>query len=386
MVGRSSVILAAAAALAAASLPTAHAQPVQGGQAVQALASHVKVSPAGTVHLKGNLDSTVDMTMNGAFSFGHAESLSWDLPAVVTTQVNGFAQQVNSVSYTFSVSPSSAEDLMVAGAPIHRVTWTNPPANTVIEATERVNATISSSLNKFSSTAGFPMTPATGDAATYLATTPDTTLPAGAQSLVQNLVQNRTSERAVVEAVMNYVAATLHYSPTNANTATDAYTSHTGTCEAYANLAIAMLRSLGIPAQAAFGWVSAQPITLKGKRETQTIQWGVPGTSGELHVWVNVYFSDTGWVPFDPQLEKFFIDPRHIAYLVAPDATNLRVGSWSASYGDASPTGAALSNGSVEIVPGVGGTVTLKSTDHFNVSLGAMTSDMRHILLYSRSR
>jgi hypothetical protein len=385
MVGRSFAAVAAIATLTAVSLPTAHAQTVRGGQEVTALASHVKSTSAGTLHLKGSLSSTVDMTMTGAFSVGQAHNLSWDLPAVVTTQVNGYTQQINAVSYTFSINPDSQQDLVVNGAPIHRVTWNNPPANTTITVTEHVNTTITSALDKFSSTAAFPLTSLSGDATNWLAATPATTLPAAALAEVKSLAAGKTTEKTVVTAVMNYVASTMSYSFTDHNSATDAFTNHTGTCEAYANLAIAMLHELGIPAQAAFGWVSAQPITLTGKHGTDTIQWSRPGTSGELHVWMNVYFPGTGWVSFDPQMEKFFVDPRHITYLVAKDASNLSAGSFSATVtGNASPTGANLSDGSFEEVPGVSGTVTLGTTDAFTVSLGSMTSDVHNTVLFSR--
>jgi transglutaminase-like putative cysteine protease len=385
MVGRSFGIIGAAAALAAVALPTAHAQSRTGAQTVRAMASHVKASNSGTFHLKGTMSSGISMTMTGELSVGRATQFTWDLPAVVTTQLNGFSQQVSQMSYTFSVAPDASQDLVINGAPIHRVTWNNPPANTVIQVTEHVQAQITSALGSFSSSAAYPVSTVTGDAATYLPVTPDTTLPAAAQTIATSLASGKTSEQAVVEAVVNWVASHTHYSLTQNNTAATVYATHTGTCEGYTNLDLAMLRFLGIPAQAAMGWVSAQPITMTNSHGKQTIQWSVPGTPGEFHAWMNVYFPDGGWVSFDPQLEKFFIDPRHIAFMVSKDATNITMGNWAASYANGnSPTGPTLSNGDVEIIPTQGGQVTLTTTDSFKTMIGLVTGDVNHMLLFSR--
>jgi hypothetical protein len=185
LVGRSFAALAPTFALTAVSLPTAAAQRVHGGQDVAALASHVKSTTFGTRRLTGWLSSTVDLTMHGAFSVGHAQNLVWDLPAVVTTQLDGYTQQVNTISYTFSVAPDGQQDLVVDGAPVHRASWNNPPADTVINVTEYVTATITSALHRFDSTAAYPITSVSGISAEYLAATPATTLPVNALAVVQ---------------------------------------------------------------------------------------------------------------------------------------------------------------------------------------------------------
>ena len=88
-------------------LPTAHAQSITGAQAVRSTGLARQGFHLGTFHLKGSMSSEIDMTMTGALSVGQAHSLSWDLPAVVTTQVNGYSQQVSQMSYTFSVTPEA---------------------------------------------------------------------------------------------------------------------------------------------------------------------------------------------------------------------------------------------------------------------------------------
>jgi hypothetical protein len=64
----------------------------------------------------------------------------------------------------------------------------------------------------------------------------------------------------------------------------------TGFCEQYATTMAAMLRSLGIPARVAIGFV---PGTTTGNG-TYTI------TGGDAHAWPEVWFPGVGWVRFEP--------------------------------------------------------------------------------------
>jgi hypothetical protein len=386
MAGRSFGLIAGITALTAVALPTAHAQTVSGAQRATALASHLRSTSTGTLHLKGALKSTVGMSMTGAFSVGHTTNLSWDLPAVTSVHVAGYSQKVQKVSYGFNLAPDAAEDIVVNGAPVHRVTWKAPPANTVIQVSEYLQVQVRSKVGHFHSRAHFPLKTVPAYASPFLNSTPATQLPAAAQKLVTKLAHGKKSERRVVAAVTNWVASHTRYAYTTQNSATEVLASHSGTCEGYTNLTIAMLRSLGIPAQASYGWVTATPIQLRDGRGRETIQWSRPGSGTELHAWMNVYFPRSGWVPFDPQLEKFFIDPRHIVIKTAADASNMTMGAWAADGGNGSVTGRNLSNGYPLIVPGTGqgSSTTIHTSDSFRASVGSMVNDVSRVVLFSR--
>jgi Transglutaminase-like superfamily len=386
MIGRSLGFLAGALALTAVGFPT-HARMVGGALPVSAQVAHMRVSSSGTVHLQGGLHSAVNMTMTGAFSVGHVANLSWDLPSVRSMSTAGYDEQVAKLRYHFSVAPDSSQDLTVNGAPIHRVTWNAPPANTVIRVTEHLKVRVTSGLATFHNAASYPVTGVTGDAARFLSPTSATRLPTAARSVTRSLARGKRSERAVVEAVMNWVASHTQYGSPSSNSASAVFAQHTGTCAGYTNLAIAMLRSLNIPAQSVYGWAVSTPIQIRTRYGDQTIQWSQPGTSGELHAWLNVYFPGAGWVPFDPQLEKFFVDPRHVAFLTSPDASDVTMGQWSGyPLDNASATGHNLSNGYIAIIPGSGdgGKVTVHTADSFQVHIGHEISDVSRVTLYSR--
>ncbi|MEM2121320.1 MAG: transglutaminase domain-containing protein [Candidatus Woesearchaeota archaeon] len=71
-----------------------------------------------------------------------------------------------------------------------------------------------------------------------------------------------------------------------------------GTCDEYSNLYAAMLRSIGIPARIVSG------ISYSDLEETRGFN---------PHAWIEVYFNDIGWVPFDANYAEFgFLDNTHI--------------------------------------------------------------------------
>lgn len=69
------------------------------------------------------------------------------------------------------------------------------------------------------------------------------------------------------------------------------FESRLGYCEQIASALTIMLRSQGVPARLATGYVP-------GERDRVSGVWNVRGT--DAHAWVEVWFPQTGWQPFDP--------------------------------------------------------------------------------------
>jgi hypothetical protein len=63
-----------------------------------------------------------------------------------------------------------------------------------------------------------------------------------------------------------------------------------GYCEQYAGAMAVMARAAGVPARVALGYTPGT-LLADGTRKI---------TSDDAHAWVEVYFADLGWVPFDP--------------------------------------------------------------------------------------
>ena len=348
------------------------------------------VLTSGTRVLRGTMTSASVIRMTAAFSVGHATSLDWNLPRPTSLALNGFRQTVQSVHFRFTVAPASSTDLMVDGHPVRQFHWNNPPANTVINVVEKLHVVTQSSLSPFKSAAAYPLANVTAAAQPDLTITPLVHLPPAAQRLVRSLARGRVREQGVVESIVNWVASHIHYAygvSAPAYDATTVFRSHAASCTGYADLTAGMLRTLGIPTQVVFGLISGKAIDLRSTGPRQSIGWGVGSSTGEMHAWLNVYFPDAGWVPLDPQLEKFFIDPRHVAFENNIDAGPSGIGSFSAqAAGAASPTGRTLSNHYVAIAPadGISSQVSVRSRDAFHVQFDGSRPDVKHVLLFSR--
>jgi len=80
-----------------------------------------------------------------------------------------------------------------------------------------------------------------------------------------------------------------------------------GSCVGFTNLSIAMLRSLGIPARYAHGYLPPGYEWGISKK-----YWGVQISGGGYHAWVEVYYPDAGWTFSDLLHSKNFVDPFHV--------------------------------------------------------------------------
>lgn len=359
-----------------------------GGARLQPAATHARLTGTGTMILRGSLRSTAVLTMSGAFSVGHATNLDWDLPLIHSTKVGGYRERVLSEQFEFSVPPDSFQDL--PDMSVRRFHWNTPPANTVITAVIRLHVRVRSRLVRLHPLTRYPLASIPASVAPSMAETPLLRLSGSRHSFVRRFAHT-SRERTVVLHVLNWVASHTHYDAALQGSSQSAQLTlqrHAATCSGYVNLTAGILRRLGIPSQVVYGWVSTKPILLRAHhRLVRGIQWGRAGSQGGLHVWLNVYFPGRGWIAVDPQMEKFFVDPRHFAFTTGVDARDLQVGHWSAyGVGQQAPTGSLLANGSVEIVPGegTGTSVTIHDTDHFHLTIPRMVGDVHRVLLLSR--
>jgi hypothetical protein len=64
-----------------------------------------------------------------------------------------------------------------------------------------------------------------------------------------------------------------------------------GVCEQYVSAMVIMLRHLGVPSRLVSGFGSGQYNQITGYYEVR---------ANDAHSWVEVYFPEIGWVPFDP--------------------------------------------------------------------------------------
>lgn len=119
------------------------------------------------------------------------------------------------------------------------------------------------------------------------------------------LLDARTEYEAVTR-VIDWVSTNVEYAvdPALPTSAQATLGSRRAYCVGMANLAVAMLRTAGIPARDVHGLLAERREALSGRP--------VDITSAELHRFIEVYLDGVGWVYSDPLRTSHFVDAYHI--------------------------------------------------------------------------
>lgn len=138
--------------------------------------------------------------------------------------------------------------------------------------------------------------------------------------IVQYARQSFTPGRPVFEAtkeIMSRIYTDFEYDPgftTVATPLSKVMATRKGVCQDFAHLAIACLRSAGLPARYVSGYIETLPS--EGKEKLV----GVDAS----HAWFSVFIPNTGWVDFDPTNNMI------------PAMQHITIG-WGRDYGDITP-------------------------------------------------
>jgi transglutaminase-like putative cysteine protease len=143
-------------------------------------------------------------------------------------------------------------------------------------------------------------------------------------ALARKLTRNSKTEMEAVRSILGWVNANIDYRPTTPRaSAINTLSRKYGNCEGYSNLTVALLRNAGIPARVAGG------ISLSRKWKTPTERgYRIYDMGQGPHAWVEVYFPDIGWVPYDPQSKELMFSSRLIKFAQGPDTKAIN-NSWS---------------------------------------------------------
>ncbi|WP_249871721.1 transglutaminase TgpA family protein [Oceanobacillus saliphilus] len=144
---------------------------------------------------------------------------------------------------------------------------------------------------------------------------PDT-LPERVGNLAEEITNGHESRYDKTKAIERYFASSgFVYQTTDVPVPTGnvdyvdqfLFDSQVGYCDNFSSAMVVMLRSIDIPARWAKGFTSGEVIGNDGENNIYEI------TNANAHSWVEVYFPETGWVPFEPtqgfsNLTDFHVD------------------------------------------------------------------------------
>ncbi len=265
---------------------------------------------------KGEMSSTVHYVIARELAVpSGTQRVTVEIPTSLNATLFSYSQKVAS----FNVSYSKKPDEVAASSGGLRATWINPPRT--LSYTIDVTAAIDVRANGLASETQLPLNQ-TNDANVSRYLVPSKYVQSQdreVQSTARALVSNASYESAAVASIMLWVNDNIQYD-LNATSHDAVWTLHNkrGTCENYAHLSLALLRSAGIPARYVNGYLTGGGVVASNAWLSYSYRWD----SGP-HSWIEVYYPDLGWVPYEPQKTIGFVDNQHVRESAGADASDL---------------------------------------------------------------
>lgn len=233
-------------------------------------------------------------------------TLSFVIPK--TFQSPTYNQDVSGFELKFTPRPQDeTRKTNERGNEVVTATWVKPPKS--IDVRLAFDAANLTHLKAIDTGVPFPLQEIPDDIRYYLKATEQVqSEDSRIRKLAKELTQGVTTEFDAVQRVLSYVIDHVRYvTPPARYDALYSLDSGKGNCQNFSHLSAALMRSEGIPVRIVNGITLNKPYDLKRKGGVLTFKMG----QGR-HSWVEVWFPDLGWVPFDPQQTAMFVSNRYI--------------------------------------------------------------------------
>ncbi|MEW6380552.1 MAG: transglutaminase domain-containing protein [bacterium] len=238
----------------------------------------------------------------------------------------------------FSLSFSSEPDIQRPGTDKYGNSYTDliwkGIGNTALDITITQQATVRAILDPLVSSDPFPVNQGTLplDVQQYLTGTgmvqsTDQAIKAKADELVAGC----THQFQAVENIVKWILNNIEYDANPASDARSTLMLRKGVCTNFAHLACALLRAGGIPARFVSGISLARMYDWSIGYSTYYTSW----LTGP-HSWVEVYYPELGWIPYDAQRDIHHVDIFRLKEAHGRDNSDLSAISWS--YYHAAPS------------------------------------------------
>lgn len=271
---------------------------------------------AATMVVRGSMDSLIDFSMEKTIQSADVTNtfyLSFVEPK--TSQSPTFGQEVRDFRLAFDPTPNNRKTYTdKRGNEVLEFRWDKPPRT--IKAQVSFKAANTTTLHTLQSDAPFPMQSINGEPAEYLAGSEQVQKDdARIVALAATLTTGADTEFEAVQRISEWVVDNVRYvNPSERHDALYSFESGKGNCQNYSHLAAALMRASGIPVRIVNGFTLDEPFDV-------TLISGVVRSRMGLgrHSWIEVWFPDLGWAPFNPQNTAMFVANRFIRVEVGLD-------------------------------------------------------------------
>jgi transglutaminase-like putative cysteine protease len=135
------------------------------------------------------------------------------------------------------------------------------------------------------------------------------------RKLAKELTQGVTTQFDAVQHILTWIVDNLRYvTPPAKYDAIYGLEARKGNCQNFSHLSAALMRAEGIPVRIVNGVTLNKPFNVSRQGGVLTFKMG----QGR-HSWIEVWFEDLGWVPFDPQQTELFVSNRYIRIEIGID-------------------------------------------------------------------
>jgi transglutaminase-like putative cysteine protease len=279
--------------------------------------------------LAGVMENTVSVSYKVNFDLnkGRIDDFSYTFPVPSDYKYRSISQKISGMKINVHPDPARIETTKDGHRNVFKVIhWKS--ASGEIDVELQFKASVTSKTTKLKSRAPHPVK-ISRRFRMYLETSKYTEDKKGKlNAIARKLTKDSKTEMEAVRSILDWVHSNVEYRPTTPRaSAINTLSRKYGNCEGYSNLTVALLRNAGIPARVA-GGIS---LSRKWKTPTET-GYRIYDMGQGPHAWVEVYFPDIGWVPYDPQQKELLFSSRLIKFAQGPDTGAIN-NSWvSDSY------------------------------------------------------
>ncbi|MCD1295120.1 hypothetical protein CUJ83_08930 [Methanocella sp. CWC-04] len=277
----------------------------------------------GSITANNHVTERTTITLSGLDLAGlsNGSRVTYNAPIYTSYQVNGFSQSVSGFGMTASPAPSRYQDMTDSyGNGYRHYEWdigTGSGSSMTFVITTSFNAILTGDASPVD------MKDSIGTSAYSQFTVPTAMVQSNDPAIISKkneLLAGASTQAEAVERIIDFVKINIPvHDSTRPKDAVSSLNDNRGNCVNRAHLALALIRSAGIPARYVSGQIYDNTIEIWYRVPEGLAQRTFNWDHGP-HAWIEVYYAEKGvWVPYDPYLTKGFVDNRHIKYGVSVD-------------------------------------------------------------------